>query len=284
MTHQALGDKVRVKPLEWSALSPPNVACHYNHTYADTPFGRYQIEWKGWKDHPSFTVELAGNHLAIYGGNTVERSRELVQADYEARILSALDLPPTVVEEQTAPTPETGIGPGGEPVAMPGEVVPVTAPAVTDDMVEAMLRTYVNSLPVELRDAAMRAPELRTVLARSLTAALEAASLPATGVNKGDGKLHYDRPDEYVEGVSGRGVRNAWSMDIELRDRDSADPYGGQDFWIVWARDDAEEVIASQTHLPTRPIACQFQPPHGMMVVSMRRRFQIHRQSHTPNT
>ena len=37
--------------LKWSEDFPPNSYCSYNHCFADTPFGRFLLTWKGWKEH-----------------------------------------------------------------------------------------------------------------------------------------------------------------------------------------------------------------------------------------
>jgi hypothetical protein len=91
-----------LKAFEWSDPSPPNDYCPYNHTFADTPFGRYQIEWKGWKDHPGFTIKLAGVMIDAYAGETVERARELAFDDFSARIAASFipSTPDTLGENQ----------------------------------------------------------------------------------------------------------------------------------------------------------------------------------------
>ena len=81
---------VRVKPLVWSDESAPNDYCSYDHSFADTPFGRYQIEWKGWKDYPNFTIDFVGNLLDQYPGNTLEDARAAAQAHFDAAVLSAI--------------------------------------------------------------------------------------------------------------------------------------------------------------------------------------------------
>jgi hypothetical protein len=36
--------------LDWSAPAPPNSECSYDHTVAVTPFGRFLLTWKSWKE------------------------------------------------------------------------------------------------------------------------------------------------------------------------------------------------------------------------------------------
>ena len=39
-----------VGPLAWTAERKPDGKCHYTHCIAETPFGRFLLTWKGWKD------------------------------------------------------------------------------------------------------------------------------------------------------------------------------------------------------------------------------------------
>ena len=39
-----------VRPIAWTAERKPDGKCHYNHGIAETPFGRFLLTWKGWKD------------------------------------------------------------------------------------------------------------------------------------------------------------------------------------------------------------------------------------------
>lgn len=47
----------RVKPLTWTGTKEPDQFCPYHHCIAETPFGRFLITWKGWKDDPCPTVD-----------------------------------------------------------------------------------------------------------------------------------------------------------------------------------------------------------------------------------
>ena len=48
---------LNLKPLEWSEQHKPNDNVRYNHCIAHTPFGRFLITWKGWKDNVSPEAE-----------------------------------------------------------------------------------------------------------------------------------------------------------------------------------------------------------------------------------
>jgi hypothetical protein len=43
--------------LQWTENMPPNEGCRYDHCTAETPFGRFLISWKGWKQFDSPTVD-----------------------------------------------------------------------------------------------------------------------------------------------------------------------------------------------------------------------------------
>lgn len=43
--------------LKWTEIRDPNNTAPYTHVLALTPFGRFLITWKGWKDNDSPTVD-----------------------------------------------------------------------------------------------------------------------------------------------------------------------------------------------------------------------------------
>lgn len=49
---------MKIKPIEWTDEQPPNESCSYNHVCGKTPLFKFQITWKGWKENPSFSVEI----------------------------------------------------------------------------------------------------------------------------------------------------------------------------------------------------------------------------------
>lgn len=44
--------------MKWSKEFKPNNKIRYNHVKCETPIGEFVITWKGWKDSPSYDVEL----------------------------------------------------------------------------------------------------------------------------------------------------------------------------------------------------------------------------------
>jgi len=51
-TQSAL-QRLVMKPLVWTEQRKPNNDCSYNHCIAETPFGRFLLTWKGWKEQPA---------------------------------------------------------------------------------------------------------------------------------------------------------------------------------------------------------------------------------------
>jgi len=43
--------------LHWSRPAEPDLTIGYNHVTAETPFGRFLITWKGWKDYDAPAVD-----------------------------------------------------------------------------------------------------------------------------------------------------------------------------------------------------------------------------------
>ena len=49
--------QLNIKSLKWSENIKPNENVRYDHCIAETPFGRFLITWKGWKDNVSPEAE-----------------------------------------------------------------------------------------------------------------------------------------------------------------------------------------------------------------------------------
>lgn len=70
--------------LAWSDWMPPDESCSYNHVIAETPLGRILIDWKGWKDMPTFTAQLPWG-VFIYAGD-LEEAKRLVQEAWDEMV------------------------------------------------------------------------------------------------------------------------------------------------------------------------------------------------------
>lgn len=62
------------KPLIWSEPVAPEEGCRYHHVTANTPFGEFSIQWKGWKEHDDRTVFFNGEFL-LNGGETLDEAK-----------------------------------------------------------------------------------------------------------------------------------------------------------------------------------------------------------------
>jgi len=68
---------------------------HYNYVTCDTIFGRYKIEWKGWKDYPDYSIYLDQEYITDEAVG-LDQAKAAAQADYEARTAErfrAIELP-----------------------------------------------------------------------------------------------------------------------------------------------------------------------------------------------
>ena len=81
---------VRVKPLEWNVVSWEGGADTWT---SDTVLGRYHFEDDGFSE-PPFILTLHQLVVGRYG--TPEAAKSAAQADYERRILSAIEPSPSL--------------------------------------------------------------------------------------------------------------------------------------------------------------------------------------------
>ena len=75
--------------LRWTEPQPPNEEVSYDHCIAETPFGRFLITWKGWKEHDCPTIDETpwGDWGGAYG--TVDDAKEAAQRKWEAKLKEA---------------------------------------------------------------------------------------------------------------------------------------------------------------------------------------------------
>ena len=60
----------------------------YNTLEATTPFGKYRIEWKGWKDYDNCDIMYNDEYLS--GWYSVEEAKEYALKDYKKKLTEAL--------------------------------------------------------------------------------------------------------------------------------------------------------------------------------------------------
>lgn len=85
-----MSNTIKVKPLSWSEPQAPNSEISYDHVFAETPFGRILITWKGWKENPSFDVDESpwpDNFKAFF---SLEEAKMVIEKEFCNRLLACL--------------------------------------------------------------------------------------------------------------------------------------------------------------------------------------------------
>lgn len=76
--------------IQWSEYRQANSEICYDHVTAETPFGRFKITWKGWKQFDCPTVDETpwGDYFGSF--YDVEEAKESCEKEYEERLRQAL--------------------------------------------------------------------------------------------------------------------------------------------------------------------------------------------------
>jgi len=85
--------------LEWSEISDPNDECCYTHTVAQTPFGRFQLTWKGWKEDISASMgfdETPWGDVVYDWWNSIDEAKQWAEDEMNKRLT---ELVPSKVAE-----------------------------------------------------------------------------------------------------------------------------------------------------------------------------------------
>ena len=73
--------------LEWSEPASPNEYCSYDHTIAETPFGRFLLTGKGWKESPDYGFdETPWNAIEYRGWGSVEEAQAWASKEMARRV------------------------------------------------------------------------------------------------------------------------------------------------------------------------------------------------------
>lgn len=93
----------RAAELQWSPYSDPNDSCHYNHTFAETPFGRFLLTWKSWKDNPGYGFdETPWGEVVYLGWDTVDSAKQWAKEELIRRAQLCLPAYRAAVEKALA--------------------------------------------------------------------------------------------------------------------------------------------------------------------------------------
>lgn len=80
--------------ISWTISSPPNENCPYNHTIAETPFGRFLLTWKAWKEDPDYGFdETPWGKVEYHGWNTAEEAKEWAEKEMTRRCEACFEEP-----------------------------------------------------------------------------------------------------------------------------------------------------------------------------------------------
>jgi hypothetical protein len=72
--------------LQWSENKPPSEECRYDHCIAETPFGRFLITWKSWKQFDSPTVDEAPWGIWCVAFDSVDAAKAACQRELDERL------------------------------------------------------------------------------------------------------------------------------------------------------------------------------------------------------
>ncbi len=78
--------------MTWTEPSPPNSECHYNHSMAQTPFGRLLLTWKSWKDDPGYGFdETPWGEVEYRGWSSVQEAQQWAEEEMKRRAKLVLE-------------------------------------------------------------------------------------------------------------------------------------------------------------------------------------------------
>jgi hypothetical protein len=85
-------DKVK---LVWSENKRPKEGCRYDHCEAITPFGKFVITWKSWKEFDTPTIDecpwsLSDISIDYKQFRSVESAKEYAEKEYIKRLKIAI--------------------------------------------------------------------------------------------------------------------------------------------------------------------------------------------------
>jgi hypothetical protein len=110
MSPQSIRDALPAEPvgegpiLQWTENMPPSEGCRYDHCIAETPFGRFRISWKGWKQFDSPTVDETPWGDWDNAFNSVDEAKAACQKEMDER-LARWSRPATLLQQLSAPVP-----------------------------------------------------------------------------------------------------------------------------------------------------------------------------------
>jgi hypothetical protein len=70
----------------WTENMPPSESCRYDHCIAETPFGRFLITWKSWKEYNGLTVDETpwGDWCCAF--DSIDEAKSACQQEFDQRL------------------------------------------------------------------------------------------------------------------------------------------------------------------------------------------------------
>lgn len=159
--------------LSWTEHSKPTRSCPYDHTIAETPFGRFLLTWKSWKEFPAESLgfdETPWGDVVYIAWSSVEDAKRWAEAEMVTRCQQFL-MPNAAVETPRHMSNYFASG--------PGDFEPRTDPPSKDaaDVSNALLGSHI-SIPVMIdgqRATITGDPDMPDETKRALSALVKAA-------------------------------------------------------------------------------------------------------------
>jgi hypothetical protein len=81
----------QVRPLAWTDVRKPDDQCHYTHCISETPFGRFLLTWKGWKENiDPVADETPWGEFYNPCAGTVAEAQAACEREYRRRVALCL--------------------------------------------------------------------------------------------------------------------------------------------------------------------------------------------------
>jgi hypothetical protein len=86
---------MKPRPLQWGEAQKPNThKCSYDHVIARTTFGEIRIEWKSWKQRPSFDAQTPWGFQLLHAENLIEAKMD-IEVIWRRKLLASLLMEPS---------------------------------------------------------------------------------------------------------------------------------------------------------------------------------------------
>jgi len=93
---------MKIKKIKWGEIKDPNGSVGYTHCVGESPFGRFLITWKGWKEYEDYDLDegpcdnpFEGVWKGVcYAADDLPMAKQLVQDKLEELINASIEEAP----------------------------------------------------------------------------------------------------------------------------------------------------------------------------------------------